>query len=416
MKIFDVIKYEGPNDVFVWKFPGEDFNTSSQLIVHESQEAVFYMNGQILDRFEAGRYTLQTQNIPLIGKFYNKVFGDKTPFHCEIYFINKTEQMAVKWGTDSKVEYIDPIYKFPIQLGASGEMTLRVEDACKLLVKIVGTEHNLSQTSVVQKFRAFLMTKFKTYMSNYIRENKINIFQIDEKLTEVSKNMHELLLNDFKEYGLSLVHFFVTTIIKPEDDSTFKRFKELYFRQYADVAEAQLKQKVDIIAQETEKQKMILEAEGLATKRKIEGYTYSQERGLDIAESFAKNESGNNMSNLGIGLGVMAGVGGTIGGIVNNSLENVTNSSEKSIKCPKCNSDIPENAKFCLKCGKKIERLSENEIICSKCGKKTPRGRFCMECGAKLQNICPNCGKEVPNNAKFCLECGQRLEDNKDEE
>ena len=414
--VADIIKYEGDNSTFIWKHPCEDFNTTTQLIVHESQQAIFFMNGQLLDVFEAGRHTLKTENIPLIRKFFNKPYGDNSPFHCEVYFINKTEQMSVKWGTDSKIEYMEPVYNFPIQIGASGEMSLRVDDGKKLLVKIVGTESNLTQTSLVQKFRAFLMTKFKTYMSNYIRENKINIFQIDEKLTEVSKNMHELLLNDFKEYGLSLVHFFVTTIIKPEDDSTFKRFKELYFRQYADVAEAQLKQKVDIIAQETEKQKMILEAEGLATKRKIEGYTYSQERGLDIAESFAKNESGNNMSNLGIGLGVMAGVGGTIGGIVNNSLENVTNSSEKSIKCPKCNSDIPENAKFCLKCGKKIERLSENEIICSKCGKKTPRGRFCMECGAKLQNICPNCGKEVPNNAKFCLECGQRLEDNKDEE
>ena len=116
MELASIIKYEGDNSTFIWKHPCEDFNTTTQLIVHESQEAVFYMNGQILDRFEAGRYTLHTQNIPLIGKFYNKVFGDKTPFHCEVYFINKTEQMAVKWGTDSKLEYIDPIYKFPIQL------------------------------------------------------------------------------------------------------------------------------------------------------------------------------------------------------------------------------------------------------------------------------------------------------------
>ena len=289
--VADIIKYEGDNSTFIWKHPCEDFNTTTQLIVHESQQAIFFMNGQLLDVFEAGRHTLKTENIPLIRKFFNKPYGDNSPFHCEVYFINKTEQMSVKWGTDSKIEYMEPVYNFPIQIGASGEMSLRVDDGKKLLVKIVGTESNLTQTSLVQKFRAFLMTKFKTYMSNYIRENKINIFQIDEKLTEVSKNMHELLLNDFKEYGLSLVHFFVTTIIKPEDDSTFKRFKELYFRQYADVAEAQLKQKVDIIAQETEKQKMILEAEGLETKRKIEGYTYSQEKGLDIAESFAKNES-----------------------------------------------------------------------------------------------------------------------------
>lgn len=205
--VAQIIKYEGDNSTFIWKHPCEDFNTQTQLIVHESQQAVFYMNGQILDMFEAGRHTLETQNIPLIGKFFNKVFDNQTPFHCEVYFINKTEQMAVKWGTDSKIEYVEPTYNFPIQIGASGEMTLRVKDGKKLLVKVVGTENGLTQTGLVQKFRAFLMTRFKTYLSTYIRENKINIFQIDEKLTEISADMQNLLVPDFDEYGVSLIHF-----------------------------------------------------------------------------------------------------------------------------------------------------------------------------------------------------------------
>ena len=61
MDIFKVIKCDGKdcgNDVFVWKFPGEDFNTLSQLIVHESQEAIFFKDGQALDTFGPGRYTL----------------------------------------------------------------------------------------------------------------------------------------------------------------------------------------------------------------------------------------------------------------------------------------------------------------------------------------------------------------------
>ena len=364
------------------------------------------MNGQLLDVFEAGRHTLETQNIPLIRKFFNKPFDNQTPFHCEVYFINKTEQMAVKWGTDSKVEYVEPTYNFPIQIGASGEMTLRVKDGKKLLVKVVGTENGLTQAGLTQKFRAFLMTRFKTYLSTYIRENKINIFQIDEKLTELSSDMQNLLIPDFDEYGLSLIHFFVTTIVKPEDDSTYKRFKDLHFRQYADIAEARLQQNIDIIGQETEKQKMILEAEGKAAKRQIEGYTYQQERSFDVAEGAAKNEGGN-MTNLGVGLGVMAGVSNNIGGIVNDSIANAV--KPQTSKCPKCGSTLPTNAKFCLECGAKVETPAENEMICPKCGNKTPKGRFCSECGAKLQNTCPNCGKEVPQGAKFCLECGQRI-------
>ena len=413
--IAQLIKYEGDNSIFIKKWnedhPDEDFNTTTQLIVHESQHAVFYMNGQLLDVFEAGRHTLETQNIPLIRRFFNKPYGDNSPFHCEVYFINKTEQMAVKWGTDSKIEYMEPTYNFPIQIGASGEMSLRVADCKKLLIKIVGTETNLTQAAVVQKFRAFLMTKFKTYMSTYIRENKVSIFQIDEKLTEISDSLHKMLIPDFEEYGVSLVHFFVTTIVKPEDDSTYKRFKDLHFRQYADIAEARLKQNIDIIGSETEKQKMILEAEGLAAKRNIEGYTYQQERGYDIAQTAAGNEGSGNMTNLGVGLGMMAGVGSTVGGLVNESITNAVNPQNSNVsKCPKCGNELPENAKFCLECGAKIESLSENEMICPHCGKKTPKGKFCMECGGKLQLSCPNCGKEVPNGAKFCLECGQKLE------
>ena len=410
--IAQVIKYEGDNSTFIWKHPCEDFNSTTQLIVHESQQAVFYMNGQLLDVFEAGRHTLETQNIPLIRKFFNKPYGDTSPFHCEVYFVNRTEQMAVKWGTDSKIEYMEPTYNFPIQIGASGEMSLRVADCKKLLIKIVGTENNLTQAAVVQKFRAFLMTKLKTYMSTYIREHKVSIFQIDERLTEISDSLHKMLMPDFEEYGVSLVHFFVTTSVKPEDNSTYKRFKDLHFRQYADIAEARLKQSVDIIGQETEKQKMILEAEGLAAKRNIEGYTYQQERGYDIAQSAASNEGSGNMTNLGVGLGMMAGVGSTVGGLVNESIgnamkpQNISNTS----KCPKCGNELPENAKFCLECGAKIETLSENEMLCPHCGKKTPKGKFCMECGGKLQLSCPNCGKDVPGGAKFCLECGQKLE------
>ena len=148
-QIAEIIKYEGDNSTFIWKHPCEDFNSLTQLIVHESQEAIFFMNGQALDLFGAGRYTLQTQNIPKLGKILNRTTDDKTPFHCEVYFINKTEQMSIKWGTDSKVQYIEPTYGFPLSIGASGEMSLRASDSRKLLLKLVGTEDFLNQQKLV---------------------------------------------------------------------------------------------------------------------------------------------------------------------------------------------------------------------------------------------------------------------------
>ena len=413
MEVAQILKYEGDNSIFVWKHPLEDFNSMTQLIVHESQEAVFFMNGQALDLFGAGRYTLETQNIPKIGKLLNRTTGDNTPFHCEVYFVNKTEQMSIKWGTDSKVQYMEPTYGFPISIGASGEMSLRVEDSRKLLVKLVGTEAILGQQKLVGYFRAFLMTKVKSYIAQTMRNDSINIFEIDERLNEFSDTLKNLLLADFADYGVSLERFFVTNILKPEGDRQYEKFKELHFRQYADVAEAKLNQQVDVINAQTEAQKTVIESQAIATKRMQEGYTYQQERGFDVAEEVAQNDAVGQFTNLGVGLGTMAGVGGAIGGMVGGAVNGAINDASTStavMKCAKCGALLPPGAKFCLECGEKVQSISQDQIICPVCGKATPKGKFCMECGSALARTCPKCGAQLPNGAKFCLECGEKVE------
>lgn len=329
-KIVDIIKYEGDNSTFIWKHPCEDFNSLTQLIVHESQEAIFFMNGQALDLFGAGRYTLETQNIPKIGKFLNRATGDETPFHAEVYFINKTEQMSIKWGTDSKVQYVEPTYGFPLSIGASGEMSLRAEDSRKLLLKLVGTENFLGQQKLVSFFRSFLITKVKTYIAQVLKAKSINIFEIDEHLTTFSSEIKNLLISDFADYGVSLEQFFVTTIVKPDGDKQYEKFKELHFRQYADIVEAKLKQQTDIIYAQTEAQKVVIDSQAQATKRVQEGYTYQQERGFDVAEKVAQNEAVGEFTNMGVGFGTMAGVGGAVGGMVGGMMNDAMGSAMNS--------------------------------------------------------------------------------------
>ena len=385
MAIFDIIKYEGDNNTFIWKHPREDFNTLSQLIVHESQEAIFFSNGQMLDTFLSGRHTLESKNIPLLRHLINLPMGGVSPFHCEVYFVNKTEQMAIRWGTDSKVQYVEPTYKFPISIGASGEMTLSIADSRKLLVKLVGTEACLDRQRLVSYFRAVLMTKVKTYIAQAMRHNSVNIFEIDEQLESFSQGIREKLLDDFLEYGVNLNHFYVTTIVKPDGDSQYERFKELHFRQYADIAEAKLQQQTDIIHAQTAAQKVVIDSQAQATKRAQEGYTYQQERGFDVAQDAAKNEGAGQFTNMGIGLGMMAGVGGGIanmvGGAVNNAFGGVNMQN------------TPPTDAFCENCGTKL----------------TPDAAFCDECGTKLavlNNICKNCGYHFERPGKFCPKCG----------
>ncbi len=392
MAIIDVIKYEGDNSTFIWKHPSEDFSTKSQLIVHESQEAIFFKDGKALDAFSAGKYTLDTKNIPILSKLVNIPFGGESPFHCEVYFINKTEQMAIRWGTDSRVQYIEPTYKFPLSIGASGEMSLSVADAKKLLINLVGTEAVLDRQKLVSYFRAVLMTKVKTYMAQTMRQNAISIFEIDERLEEFSYDLKEKLAPDFLEYGINLTRFFVTTVVKPEGDSQYEKFKDLYFRQYADIAEAKLKQQTAIIDAQTEAQRVVIDSQAQATKRAQEGYTYQQERGFDVAQDAARNEASGQFSNMGIGLGMMAGVGGGIanmvGGAVNTAFDGVNTqpvgagvSNAPSAFCENCGAKLTPGAVFCDECGTKVA-VDENK--CSNCGYEFERpGKFCPKCGAK---------------------------------
>lgn len=387
-KIVDIIKYEGDNSTFIWKHPSEDFNTLTQLIVHENQEAVFYMNGQVYDTFEAGHYTLKTQNIPLLGKALNLVTGGKSPFHCEVYFINKSEQMAIKWGTDSKVQYVEPTYGFPISIGVSGEMSLRVDDSIKLLIKLVGTENYLTQQKLVAFFRAVLMAKVKSYIAQIMRTEAINIFEIDENLVEFSNSIKSLLIKDFTEYGVALEQFFVTTVAKPDGDRQYERFKDLHFRKYADVAEAKLRQEVSVIDAETEAKKVVIDSQAQATKRMQEGYTYAQERGFDVAEKAAANEGVGQMTNLGVGLGMMSGVGSTVGGVVGNAVGDALNSTvnnsaqaTESGFCDNCGAKLIVGATFCDECGTAV---ASKDDVCVNCGYKFERvGKFCPKCGAK---------------------------------
>lgn len=462
-RIADIIKYEGDNSTFIWKHPCEDFNSLTQLIVHESQEAIFFMNGQALDLFGPGRHTLETQNIPIIGKALNHVMGGETPFHCEVYFINKTVQMAIKWGTDSKVRFLEPTYGVPLEIGASGEMNLMVSDARKLLTKVVGTMNGIAwddrgggfTKSLAASFRPLISSAVKTNLSASIKAQNINILEVDESLGVLSDVLRRSILPGFEEYGLTIPEFYVTTVVLPENDPNFKRIRELHtisLQQKMVQAEANIKvtmaeaaatvtaaeRQAVLEAETTETEKARREAEreliraqteaqaakmaGFAEAEvmRAQGVTKKDYLQTDVQKAYAEgignmtiNGGGGGVAGDMIGLGVGMAAAGAVAPQMGEMFKGFgfeqKQQPTKNITCPNCNAEVPENSKFCLECGSKIELLNENEVICPACGKKTAKGKFCMECGASLIAKCAKCGAELPSGAKFCLECGEKI-------
>ncbi len=461
-----IIKYEGDNETLVWKHPIEDFNFGSQLIVHESQEAIFFRDGQALDLFGAGRYTLQTQQLPLLEKIYKLPTDTEGTFHSEVYFINLATQMGVKWGTDSKVRLFDPASGLHIEIGASGEFNIRVTDSRKLLLKVVGTTGGLGQEQLLGIgngkgfFRSMVMTQVKSYLAQTIKENAINILEIDEHLMALSGALRERINAALDEYGLTMPEFYVSRIVTPDDDPNFRRMKEQYAEQYllvrqegirkaeAEAAadrkavEAQTAARMKIIGaqgeaealkiqKQAEAEAYRMQAEAEAAEMRMKGYTYQQETSRQVGMEAMKNGLGGGANAAGAlgdlaGLGVSLGAMGSVIGMTKDALNPMTQDAAQmgaavgaavavGWDCPVCgHKNITTN--FCPDCGGKKPE-AKTGWDCAQCGTKNIQSKFCPNCGAKKPEessgwTCPECGtKDILS--RFCPNCGARKPEEK---
>lgn len=360
MKIADIIKYEGDNDTFVWKHPIEDFNTNSQLIVHDSQEALFFRDGQALDLFGAGRHTLSTQNLPLLNKIVSIPTDGKTPFHCEVYFINKAMPLDMKWGTNSKVQVLDPKFNILLHAGANGGMGVQIEDSRKFLIKFVGTKNSFDKQTLTDYFRELIITRTKTYLNKIM--SQVSFVTVNSKLDEISTAMHEMLAADIKPFGVKLINFFVSTIQLDKSD-------------YEKIQTALADAGAVGIAATAEKGRM-----------ETLGYNWADQEMAEIMKTYAANEGA--VGNVG---GAMAQIpmafafGQMIKENTNTEFSGMAQVFSGKVK-------NTTSAKFCSNCGRQLESDAK---FCSGCGKAIGITSNCTKCGRELkdgENFCPNCG------------------------
>lgn len=456
-----IIKYEGDNETLVWKHPIEDFNLGSQLIVHESQEAIFFRDGQALDLFGAGRYMLETQQLPLLEKLYKLPTDTEGTFHSEVYFINLATQMGIKWGTDSKVRLFDPASGLHVELGASGEFNIRVSNSRKLLLKVVGTTSSVGQEQLLGGngkgfFRAMVMTQVKSYLAAAIRENAISVLEVDERLMELSEALRDRINPRLAEYGLEMPEFFVSRVVTPDDDPNFRRMREQFAEQYLGVRQEQIRRNVaeaeqqrkTVEAQTEARLKFIgaqgdaealkiqkaaeaeayrMQAEAEAAEMRMKGYTYQQETSRQVGLEALKNgitggggEGGalGDIAGLGVALGAMGSVIGMTKDALNPTLETaeqigqcIGNTAAGTWDCNCGQKGIASN--FCPNCGTRRPAASPSGTwACPSCGAKGLTGNFCPECGARKPEAVPaawdcSCGQKGVNG-NFCPNCGKR--------
>ncbi len=146
----DVIQFNGSPDDIVWKFPYNNISTAAQLVVNQSQEAVFLKDGEVADIFGPGTKTLSANNIPILQKLINLPFGENTPFVAEVWYVSKTVRRNLKFGTERPVDIWDPLIQNSVPVRAFGQYGVRIADSAAFLREMVGTLHLFTTDDIIE--------------------------------------------------------------------------------------------------------------------------------------------------------------------------------------------------------------------------------------------------------------------------
>ena len=431
VEAISVIKYEGSNEVLAHKHEKEDFTIGSQLIVHETQEALFFRDGKVFDQFTAGRHTLVTNNIPKVRDYMKLGTGGVNVFHCEVYFINMITQMGIRWGTDSKVRLFDPASGLHVEIGASGNFNMRVTDARKLVLKLVGTTEGLIQNDVTGEgksygtgmFRALIINKVKANLARIIKEQNLNILEIDAYLDVLSTALMTDINATLDEYGLTMPEFYVTTIQTPDDDPNFIRLKQQFADKTLKVreeevrkAEAEAAQQRKIVEAQTEAQLKAVSAQGdadalrikaqaeaeaykmkaeaEAAEMQMKGYTYRDETARQVGLEAMQNgiTGGGNGGGASGGIGDVASLGvtlGAMGGVINMTRDAMAPIMGESQKVGEgFGNVVAGNTGAPAAPAQAPAAPVEGAWNCANCGKTGITSRFCPDCGTP--RVTPN--------------------------
>jgi membrane protease subunit (stomatin/prohibitin family) len=346
-QFIEVIEWlDNSSNTLVYRFPVKDqeIKNGAQLIVRESQAAVFVHEGQIADQFPPGRYTVDGGNTPILSKLGAWKHGFNSPMKSEVYFVNTKQFTDLKWGTPNPVMMRDTDFGM-VRLRAFGIYSIRVSDPQSFIKEIAGTNAHFVTEDVEGQLKRTLVSGF----SDALAESKIAALDLASNYDELSTLTRQKLNEEFQTYGLQLTKFLVENISLPQ------------------------------------------EVEAAMDKRTSMGVIgdvgrYTQFQAADAMRDAAQNPSGG--AGTGAGLGAGFAVGNAMAGAMTDAMRQSREGGGASqpatanagIPCSECGHRNAPNAKFCVECGAK-----QGPAKCPNCQSDVPPGaKFCNECGQKI--------------------------------
>ena len=212
-QFIDVIEWvDATRNTLVWKFPRGDneIKNGAQLIVRESQAAVFLHEGELGDVFGPGRVELSTNNIPILTTLKSWKYAFNSPFKADVYFVNTRQFTDQKWGTANPIMLRDAEFG-PIRLRAFGNYAFSVTDPGKFIKTMAGTTPLLVSEDVTGQLRNLLVSRF----ADALGEAKIPALDLAAQYNEMGEMLRGLIQKDFEDYGITLSKFLIENISVP---------------------------------------------------------------------------------------------------------------------------------------------------------------------------------------------------------
>ncbi|GIV66125.1 MAG: virion core protein [Bellilinea sp.] len=283
-RIFDVVEYPSEmTDELVHRFPEQgiaDLRLGSQVIVRESQNAVFMRDGHALDVFGPGRHTITTANIPLLTRLIGLAFNDRTPFTAEVYFVSMREFPDRKWGTPQPILVRNPGMGLGVALlQGFGTYSFQVKDAQQFVTQIVGAQGAYRMSEIENRLRTMLLSKLQDLLGE-IGATK-SVAEMIGLVEEIGAGVRAKAQDDFAALGLLLKSFYIGSL-KPSEKS----------------------------------------AEELRAMGMLDMATYTQLQAADALRDAAQNPSGG----AGLTAGIGAGVG--LGNVISQSLQGMASGGQ----------------------------------------------------------------------------------------